>query len=275
MKATCDICPRRCVLEEEQTGLCRARKNLGGIIICENYGKITSIALDPIEKKPLRLFYPGSKILSVGSYGCNLHCPFCQNSDIAAAGSGEVKTQYYSPENLIKKALELIPQGNIGIAYTYNEPLVGYEYVRDCAQVGKQSDLKTVVVTNGLISDEPFRKLLPKINAMNIDLKGFTNRFYKMIGGDLDTVKKTIVTAAKLCHIEVTTLIVPGQNDSDEEITQLSKWLSAVNPKIPLHITRFFPRWKMSNATPTPVSTINRLAGIARKSLQYVYEGNC
>ncbi len=275
MKAICGICTHRCVLEEGQPGLCRARKNLNGTIICENYGKITSIALDHIEKKPLRRFYPGTKILSVGSYGCNLHCPFCQNSDIAASGSGEIETEYLSPENLIEKAIELISQGNIGIAYTYNEPLVGYEYVLNCAQKAKQHNLRNVIVTNGMICEEPLSELLPYIDAMNIDLKGFTERFYKMVGGDFETVKKTIIKAANLCHIEVTTLIVPGENDSDEEITQLSEWLSAVDPNILLHITRFFPRWKMSGATPTPVSTIYRLAGIARESLRYVFEGNC
>jgi pyruvate formate lyase activating enzyme len=275
MKAECEICPHHCILDEGQLGICRARKNFSGTIICENYGKLTSIALDPIEKKPLRRFYPGSKILSIGSYGCNLRCPFCQNSDIAMVCGEEIETQFVPPEILIKNALELIPQGNIGIAYTYNEPLVGYEYVLDCAKLAKDSNLKNVVVTNGTICEKPLLKLLPFVDAMNIDLKSFTERFYKMIGGDLETVKQTIKLALKECHVEITTLIIPGENDSETEITELSTWLASVNPEIPLHITRFYPRWKMKDKKATPVETIYILAQTARKHLKYVYEGNC
>ena len=275
MKAECEICPHHCVLEDGQTGICRARKNSGGEIICENYGKVTSIALDPIEKKPLRRFYPGSKILSVGSYGCNMRCPFCQNSDIAMANGDKIETKFVPPEILIEKALELTAQGNIGIAYTYNEPLVGYEYVLDSAKLAQKSNLKNVVVTNGTICEKPLTELLPFIDAMNIDLKSFTERFYKMIGGDLETVKQTIRLAAKECHVEITTLIVPGENDSEAEIAELSEWLASVNPEIPLHITRFFPRWKMTDRDATPLETIYSLAKTAKKHLQYVYEGNC
>jgi len=275
MKVKCEICPHHCVLEDGQTGICRARKNSGGEIICENYGRVTSIALDPIEKKPLRRFYPGSKILSVGSYGCNLRCPFCQNSDIAMASGNKIETKFVPPEILIEKALELTTQGNIGIAYTYNEPLVGYEYVYDCSKLAKQNKLKNVIVTNGTICEKPLKELLPFIDAMNIDLKCFTERFYKMIGGDLETVKQTIKLASNVCHVEITTLIVPGENDGEAEIVELSEWLASVNPEIPLHITRFFPRWKMTDKDATPVKTIYNLAHSARKHLQYVYEGNC
>ncbi len=271
MKAKCEICPHHCVLDEGQTGICRARKNRKGAVICENYGKVTSIALDPIEKKPLRLFYPGSKILSVGSYGCNLHCPFCQNSDISMADGDHIQTKIVTPQMLVEKALELIPQGNIGIAYTYNEPLVGYEYVLDCSKLGREHHLKNVLVTNGTICEKPLLELLPYIDALNIDLKSFTDRFYKMIGGDFETVKQTINLAAKECHIEINTLIIPGENDSESEINELAQWLSSVNAEIPLHISRFFPRWKMTNKDATPVKTIYRLAETARKHLQYVY----
>lgn len=275
MKEQCEICPHHCALDEGQSGICGARKNRNGAIICDNYGKVTSIALDPIEKKPLNRFYPGSKILSVGSYGCNLRCPFCQNSDISMADGDHIQTQIVSPEMLVEKAIELKPQGNIGIAYTYNEPLVGYEYVFDCAKLAIENNLKNVVVTNGTICEKPLRELLPFIDAMNIDLKAFTERFYKMIGGDFETVKQTIKMAVKECHIEITTLIVPGENDSETETNELARWVSSVNPEIPLHITRFFPRWKMTDRDATPVKTIYRLADIARKHLKYVYEGNC
>ncbi|MEI6578230.1 MAG: AmmeMemoRadiSam system radical SAM enzyme [Eubacteriales bacterium] len=275
MKTKCEICPHNCVLNEGKIGICKARKNSGGIIICVNYGKVTSIALDPIEKKPLYRFYPGSKILSIGSYGCNLRCPFCQNSDIAMVNGDQIETKYVEPVIIIEKALELMPQGNIGIAYTYNEPLVGYEYVLDCSKLARKQNLKNVVVTNGTICERPLTELLPFIDAMNIDLKGFSNRFYKMIDGDFETVKQTIKLAETKCHVEITTLIVPGENDSEVEIDELAQWLSSVNSNIPLHITRFFPRWKMTDRDATSVETIFELANIARRYLKYVYEGNC
>jgi pyruvate formate lyase activating enzyme len=220
-------------------------------------------------------FYPGSKILSVGSYGCNLRCPFCQNCDISMADGERIQTVNITPEELVNKALELVPHGNIGIAYTYNEPLVGYEFVRDCAERAAEHGLKNVVVTNGCICEEPLRELLPQIDAMNIDLKGFTERFYRMIGGDLGTVKNSIRLASQSCYVEVTTLVIPGENDSEEEMRALSGWLASVNREIPLHITRFFPRWKMLDRDATPVKTVFRLAEIARENLRYVYEGNC
>ena len=275
MKVICELCPHHCALEEGKTGICHTRKNVQGTIICENYGRVTSMALDPIEKKPLSRFYPGSRILSVGSYGCNLRCPFCQNSDISMANAGTAETQFVSPETLVEKALALVKQGNIGIAYTYNEPLVGYEYVLDCAKLAREHNLKNVLVTNGTICEKPLLELLPYIDAMNIDLKAFTERFYKMIGGDLETVKQTIRLAARTSHVEITTLIVPGENDSEAEMDALSLWLASVDPEIPLHVTRFFPRWKMTDRDATPVKTVYALAQIARRNLKYVYEGNC
>ena len=275
MKSVCEICPHHCALEEGQTGLCRARRNIGGRVVCDNYGKVTSLSLDPIEKKPLRRFYPGTKILSVGSYGCNLCCPFCQNSAISMADGEHARIVEVSPEGLAEKAEELVVRGNIGIAYTYNEPLVGYEFVRDCAALVKARGLKNVAVTNGCICEEPLKELLPLIDAMNIDLKGFTGRFYKMVGGDLNTVTRTIERSAQSCHVEVTTLVIPGENDSEEEMDALSGWLASVDAEIPLHVTRFFPCFKMDDRGPTPVETVYRLAEIARGHLRYVYEGNC
>ena len=275
MKATCMICPRHCALEEGQTGFCRARGNRDGEIVCLNYGKLTSLALDPIEKKPLRRFFPGSMILSVGSFGCNLRCPFCQNSEISMAGESDVSTVFMSPEMLVRKALDLVPSGNIGLAYTYNEPLVGYEYVRDCAELAHGRGLKNVVVSNGTICEEPLLALLPLIDAMNIDLKGFTQEFYDKLSGNLETVKRTISLSAKQAHVEVTTLVITGENDSEAEMDALSAWLAGVDPDIPLHISLFFPCYKMLDRPPTPVETVYRLVETAKKHLRFVYSGNC
>jgi len=274
MRVTCKICPHHCNIEEGHLGLCKARTNRNGEIICENYGRLTAVALDPIEKKPLYHFYPGSRILSVGSYGCNLKCPFCQNCDISMVGGKDIETSQITCKELVEKALALRERGNIGIAYTYNEPLISCEFVRDCARLAKAQGLKNVVVTNGYICKEPLLELLPLIDAFNIDLKGFTEEYYRKLRGDLETVKVSIKLAASKAHVEVTTLIVPGENDSEEEMEELSGWLASVNPLIPLHISRFFPRWKMLNKEPTPVRQIYRLAEIARRKLRYVYEGN-
>ncbi|MDL2236632.1 AmmeMemoRadiSam system radical SAM enzyme [Christensenellaceae bacterium OttesenSCG-928-K19] len=274
MKTVCAICLHTCALSPGQAGLCGARVNENGKIVAQNYGMLTALVLDPIEKKPLARFHPGSYILSAGSYGCNLKCPFCQNSDISMP-EGAIPATYTPPEALVEKALSLQSNGNIGIAYTYNEPLVGYEYVLDCATLAHKNGLFNVAVTNGMVCPAPLEALLPHLDAMNIDLKAFTQAFYDKVGGDLDAVKNSIALAAKHCHVEVTTLIIPGENDSQQEIEALAAWLASVNPKIPLHVSRFFPRFHMTEKPPTPVQTIYALASTARKHLKYVYEGNC
>ena len=274
MRARCELCFHRCALEEGQTGLCRARANRGGRVVPLNYGRLTALALDPIEKKPLRRFHPGSLVLSVGSFGCNLRCPFCQNAEIAAADAS-CPTRACAPERLVEEALRLRARGNIGLAYTYNEPLVGYEYVRDCAALARAEGLCNVLVTNGTIERGPWLALLPLLDAVNIDLKGFTPGWYRKLGGDLETVKGSIALAAGRCHVEVTTLIVPGENDSEAEMAALADWLASVSPDIPLHVTRFFPRHRMTDRGPTPVETVYRLAEMAGASLRYVYTGNC
>lgn len=274
MSVTCALCFHHCTLAEGQTGLCRARANRGGVIVPLNYGRITALALDPIEKKPLRRFHPGSRILSVGSFGCNLCCPFCQNAGIAAVGA-ETDTRDCPPETLVQTALELRAQGNIGVAYTYNEPLVGYEYLRDCAALVRRAGMVNVLVTNGTIAEQPWRDLLPLLDAVNIDLKGFTESWYRRLGGDLETVRRAIALAARCCHLEVTTLVVPGENDSEAEMRALSAWLASLDPEIPLHVSRFFPRHRMQDRPPTPVETVYRLAEVARERLRYVYTGNC
>lgn len=275
MEAVCTVCMHRCSLKEGQTGRCRARKNVGGSIRSINYGKITSIALDPIEKKPLALFQPGSLILSVGSSGCNLRCPFCQNHQISMADAGQIQTLYMDPEQLCAQAASLRGAGNIGVAYTYNEPLIGLEYVRDCARLVREAGMENVVVTNGSFPEETLMEVLPYVDAMNVDLKSFSQAFYEEIGGSLDIVRRFIARAARECHVEVTTLIIPGKNDTLEEMECLSQWLAAVDPKIPLHVTRFFPRYKMEQARPTPVRDVRRLAQAARRELEHVFIGNC
>ncbi len=272
----CELCFHRCMLNEGQRGVCRARASRNGRVVCENYGVVASAALDPVEKKPLRRFFPGGKILSLGSFGCNLRCPFCQNSEISQSGGEGMGFRRVSPETVARRALELVPRGNIGVAYTYNEPTVGYEFVRDCAAAVRALGLKNVLVTNGSLLRAPLEALLPSIDAMNIDLKGMTAGYYRWLGGDLETVKEFIrVSVLSGCHVEVTTLIVPGKNDSESEIDGLAAWLASLDPGIPLHLTRYFPRYRCLDIGPTPVGTVYRLAGIARRSLRYVYEGNC
>ncbi|MGI6152313.1 MAG: AmmeMemoRadiSam system radical SAM enzyme [Christensenellaceae bacterium] len=272
-KTICAICPRACSLEEGAIGFCRARQASGGNVVDYNYGKITALSLDPIEKKPLNRFYPGKSILSAGSFGCNLRCPFCQNHEISMCSS-EIHYNEFSPEQLIDRAKELVPFNNIGIALTYNEPLVGYEYAFDVFTLAAKEKLKTVLVTNGYANPGPFSRLLAETDAMNIDLKAFSAEFYCEIGGDLEIVKNNITLAAQGCHLEVTTLIIPGKNDDPVEIREMTKWLSSLGADIPLHLSRFFPRYRLADVPPTPPETIYHLAEIAKEHLNHVYLGN-
>lgn len=276
MRIACHTCMHHCLLQEGQLGRCGARKRQGDKIISINYGKITSMALDPIEKKPLRMFHPGSLVLSVGSFGCNLSCPFCQNHEISMQKGGFAGASYLSPEELAAKALAYRRSGNIGVAFTYNEPLIGWEYVRDTAKLVRNYGMQNILVTNGSATLETLGQILPYIDAMNIDLKGFHESYYQRLGGDLDTVKSFITHAAPACHIELTTLIVPGENDSEEEMEAAAKWIaSSVGRHTPFHITRFFPRYQMTDRNPTEVAKVYRLADIARRHLTNVWTGNC
>ena len=274
-EAVCPVCPHHCLLAEGQTGRCRARKNREGKIVSINYGKLTSLMLDPIEKKPLRRFFPGSRILSVGSFGCNLACPFCQNYEISMADSEQAHWQEVTPEALAGLAQEYQSYGNIGVAFTYNEPLVGYEFVRDTARLVRERGMKNVLVTNGCAEPLVLEELLPYVDAMNIDLKGFTGEWYEKLGGDLETVKRFIARAAQDCHVELTTLIVPGENDSEEEMDREARWIASLDWEIPLHVTRFFPQYRMADKVPTPVERVYRLRNTAAQWLRYVYVGNC
>jgi len=187
----------------------------------------------------------------------------------------DLHTKYITPFELVEQAEDLIKVGNIGLAYTYNEPLVGYEYVRDCAELAHERGLVNVLVTNGAAEEEPWIGLFPLIDAANIDLKGFTPEWYRRLGGDLKAVKNSIVLAAERCHVEISTLVIPGENDSVKEVRDLSKWLAALSPDIPLHLLRFFPQYHMKNLKPTPVETVYNLADEAREYLNFVYTGNC
>ena len=278
----CDVCFRHCKIEENSTGFCGARTCRDGQIVAANYGKLTSIALDPIEKKPLKMFHSGAKVLSIGSYGCNLRCPFCQNSSISwsqKAFEYKGKADFYSPEEIVKAAQDFRTHGNIGIAFTYNEPLIGYEFVRDTAKLSKQAGMQNVLVTNGTATLKVLEQISPYIDAMNIDLKAFTNSFYKnLLDGDFQMVKDFISGAVQTCHVELTTLIIPGENDGEEEMRELSGWVAGLekqnNKKIPLHITRFFPAFKLTDKDPTPVNTIMRLVEVAKENLEFVFPGN-
>ena len=302
----CDVCFRGCELREGQTGFCGARICRGGEVIAANYGKITSLALDPIEKKPLNRFHPGSWILSVGSYGCNLRCPFCQNHEIswsAEAFSFAERAELVTPQELAEAAESSRSRGNIGVAFTYNEPLVGFEFVRDTARLVHERGMLNVLVSNGTASPRVLSEILPYIDAMNVDLKGFTDHYYTdVLGGNRAMTMNFIREAVKHCHVELTTLIVPGENDSPEEMEELASWIadledvyqedredlgshdnsghasssaSGSGRNIPLHISRFFPRFHMTDRQATDVALVYHLADVARKHLKYVYTGNC
>lgn len=282
--AICEVCFRHCDLGEGQTGFCGARICAGGQVQAAGYGRITSLALDPIEKKPLRRFMPGSMILSAGSYGCNLRCPFCQNYEISWSDEAMKyadRAEQVTPEQIAQTAYYYRKKGNVGVAFTYNEPLVGYEFVRDTARLVHEMGMVNVLVSNGTASIPVLEEILPYMDAMNIDLKGFTDRYYRdVLGGDRDMVMRFISRAVKSCHVELTTLIIPGENDTEEEMRTMCEWIASLEGilpgrEIPLHISRFFPRFHMTDRGPTPVKKIYRLAEVAAEQLKYVYTGNC
>lgn len=285
--AKCNVCYRQCELNEGQVGFCGARQCKDGSVVAANYSRITSIAMDPIEKKPLVRFMPGSKILSVGSYGCNLRCPFCQNHDISwskEAYEYGKRARIITPEELAELAYQYRREGNIGVAFTYNEPLVGYEYVRDTAKLVRENGMKNVLVSNGMASLDVLEQISPYIDAMNIDLKGFSDSYYEnVLSGNRHMVMAFIEEAVKHCHVELTTLIIPGENDSPEEMAKMTEWISGlkdgegntIGDNITLHISRFFPRFHMTDREATDVDRIYDLVDVAKKRLKYVFTGNC
>ncbi|MDD3652744.1 MAG: AmmeMemoRadiSam system radical SAM enzyme [Desulfotomaculaceae bacterium] len=269
----CRLCPKLCTIREGKSGFCRVRHNLEGTLFATNYGQVTAFGLDPIEKKPLYHFCPGSAILSVGTVGCNLRCGFCQNWSIA---HGNPKTTDLTPVKLVELARLQIERGydNIGIAYTYSEPLIWYEFVLDTARMAQAAGLKNVLVTNGYVNETPLRELLPYIDAMNIDVKGFTDEYYHdSCKGRLEPVVRTVEIASQECHVELTNLLVTGLNDSPEEIGQLVDWIASLDATIPLHFSRYFPNFEVEHL-PTPLKTLRQALEIARKKLDFVYIGN-
>ncbi len=269
-RVRCSLCPTECVITDGRRGACWVRVNNGGVLYSEVYGKATSVALDPIEKKPLYHYHPGEYIFSVGTKGCNLHCDFCQNWQISL--NPDAPTEDITSEKIITEAKD---RGSFGIAYTYNEPFVWYEFVLDTAKLAKKSGVENVLVTNGYINMAPLEEILPYIDAMNIDLKAFNEDFYKKIcGGRLESVLKVIKRVSRDCHVELTTLIIPGLNDSEEDMKAEAAWIrDNVGPETPLHLSRYFPCYKMK-IEPTPVKTLERVREIAMQSLKHVYLGN-
>ncbi len=268
-KVRCDLCPHHCVLKNGQVGICGVRKNIDGALYSLNYGQISAISMDPIEKKPLFHFYPGSEILSVGSWGCNMSCPFCQNWEISHSIP---RVRDFSPEQLASLAKD---HNSFGIAYTYSEPVVWFEYVLDCARAAMKDGLTNVLVTNGFIEEMPFKLLTQYFSAMNIDVKSFNPEYYrKVLGGQRDVVMKNVETAQKAgIHVEITTLIVPEDNDSEDETRGIAQWLGSIDRSIPLHLSRYFPNYKYDRP-PTDLDVLEKLWHIAKEYLDYVYIGN-
>lgn len=271
----CILCPHSCTLEKEQYGKCKTRVNKEGTLFTESYGILSSISSDPVEKKPLYHFHPGRSILSLGSFGCNLSCDYCQNCEITQINE-RVFSKHPSrdPEDMVNKAR--MHRNNIGLAYTYNEPTVYYEYMIACAEQIKVHELSNVMVTNGYINKAPLEGLFPYMDAFNVDLKSFRNLFYlQRSGATLTPVLETIEAIAKSGkHLELTFLIIPEFNDSDQEWNEIISWISDhCSPQTVLHVSRYFPYFKI-NKPPTPLSTIQRFLEMAREKLDYVYPGN-
>ncbi len=266
----CLLCPHGCRIGEGQVGLCRVRRNVGGVLRSLNYGRVSAVNWDPIEKKPLFHFHPGSIILSLGSIGCNLACSFCQNWSISQEEAG---TRRLSPEQAV--AMARGDRANLGLAYTYNEPFVWYEFVLETAQLARAAGLKNVLVTNGYIREEPLRQLLPFVDAMNVDIKAMSDSFYReLCQGRAEPPRRTVEIAKEQgCLVEVTNLVIPNWNDSEEAIAGFIAWTASVDPEMPVHFSRYHPDYQLSEP-PTPPETLARAREMARQKLRYVYVGN-
>ncbi|MBU8921193.1 MAG: AmmeMemoRadiSam system radical SAM enzyme [Bacteroidales bacterium] len=265
----CLLCPNLCVIEEGGKGRCRLRVNEGGFLQTQSYGMTVTAAVDPIEKKPLYHFMPGSEILSIGPNGCTLTCEHCQNWNISQE---DCPVTYIPPDELAAHARS---RGSVGVAFTYTEPLLWYEYLIDVLPLLREEGLKSVLVTNGYLNDGPAERIIPMVDGFNIDMKSFNDDFYrKYCGGSLEPVKRFVEAAAGAAHVEVTTLIIPGLNDSPSEIEALARWLAGISKDIPLHLSRFFPRYRMKDIPPTSSSTLKESWETARRFLDYVYIGN-
>jgi pyruvate formate lyase activating enzyme len=269
LKVRCRLCPHLCGIGDGAAGKCGVRENRGGTLLATSYGRTVTVHLDPIETKPLYHFMPGSTILSIGPNGCTLACDNCQNWHISQELA---PTQYIAPEELPALAAR---EGSIGAAFTYTEPLLWFEYLLDALPLLRAKGLKSVLVTNGFLNEEPAREIAPLVDAFNVDLKGIRDEFYKdHCGGRVEPVKRFIEIAAAVSHVEVTNLVIPGLNDATEDFEDLVDWLAGVSVDIPLHFSRFFPQFRMNDRPPTPKETLERAFAIARKKLRYVYVGN-
>jgi len=275
----CDLCPHACVIAPGRRGICGVRENRAGTLVTLNYGVACSAHLDPIEKKPLYHFFPGSQIVSIGTYGCNLSCQWCQNYSISKEFSTSVLRQNLTPE-LLLDAVEGHARGHAlhemcGVAYTYNEPTIWFEMVRACAPLVRARGLKNVLVTNGFISPEPLQELLQYVDALNIDLKALDDGFYRhYCGARLEPVLQTIRSAARCAHVELTTLVIPTLNDQPEQLAALREWIADnVGADVPVHLSRYTPMYKCALPA-TPVETLDTAAQILREKLHHVYVGN-
>jgi pyruvate formate lyase activating enzyme len=272
-KLGCLLCPHYCKLANGKTGICGVRMNTGLSIELMTYSVISAYSLDPVEKKPLYHYFPGHNILSLGSYGCNMRCDFCQNYHISQNIPGNKIS-----ENQIDKIINdsLNADNNIGVAFTYNEPIIWFECMRDIAEKVKKEGLHTVMVSNGFVNPHPLEEIITFIDAFNIDLKAFNNSFYrKLTGSDIEPVKKTLrKIASSGKHLEVTTLIIPGENDDEKEMEQQAEWMAnELGKDIPFHLSRYFPTYKR-NDPPTTEGSLKKLFEIASEKLDYVYLGN-
>lgn len=264
----CTLCPHYCLIKDSKTGICQVRKNIDGKLYSLNYSQISSLSIDPVEKKPLYHYYPGEKVLSIGSWGCNLSCSFCQNWQISQK---KPSIKEYQPQEIVDYALE----NNIKlIAYTYSEPIVFYEYMLKTAKIAQKNGIKNIMVSNGFINQKAFRELVPFIEAANIDLKAFNDQFYqKKCNGALEAVKNTIEIAAAKIHLEITNLIIRDLNDNLKELEKMFKWLAAVNKNIPLHLSRYYPAYKLNNRA-TDLQVMKKSYLKAKNHLNHVYLGN-
>ncbi|MEW5919683.1 MAG: AmmeMemoRadiSam system radical SAM enzyme [Bacillota bacterium] len=272
----CELCPRECRLAEGQAGACGVRRAAEGRLFTLNYNRCASLAVDPIEKKPLYHFYPGWRILSAGTFGCNLHCSFCQNWSLARGESRG--TEHLDAGGLLQILQGRPPRERLGVAYTYNEPSVWYEFVLEASRLLHGHGYKNVLVSNGLINPKPLAELLPFIHAMNIDVKAFSDDFYRQYcratgGKGLAAVLRTVEKATRHCHVELTYLVITTLNDSTAEIEQFVSWVAALDREIPVHFSRYYPQYRLE-LPPTPVETLQRVWETAREKLAYVYLGN-
>ncbi len=274
-KTECLLCPHNCMIDNGNSGICGVRMNIDGRIELQTYGVLSALSLDPIEKKPFYHFFPGLKILSAGSYGCNLRCDFCQNFSISQSGyeAGNQKNMI-TADDLVTRAIRA--RDNIGLAFTYNEPVIWFEFMKDAAILAKKKGLFTAMVSNGYVNREPLNEIIEFIDAYNIDLKAFNEAFYKKLtGSGLEPVKNTLkMIAEKGKHLEVTTLIIPGQNDDASEMQKEAAWIAGeLGKEVPLHLSRYYPVYKRNDPS-TPDETLLRLYEIASEKLDYVYIGN-